>query len=585
MTPSSTVLFVISFYIGLTSAQSFRNAIPSPQSLLQKAATRYSTQDDVTEDTPSSDEVEDEDGVEGYIRLMEDDVDDHDIQDAEPSLSTLHTKAIGDDHDDHDHAHEEAQEEVKLDHADDHDEHHDLIPRRRFDFHQDLSMNDDTNMITMNTSHDDRVKVMSALKNVLVEIDATIVDVDADGKELEAIGRLEHATEELASALAIEKGHVKEESYESKNDHEHSAKKLAHSLEHLKDAIENLKDHRSDGTDADEEHHATKDLQHSKHEVSHALSSLQRASAMGRVEHALRDLFQGMIAATGANPETAAPAIQHAIKDLEHTMQDLKEMTSGEHKFEQDSHALEDIGHAIARLKHQDLAAIQLKDLGERKEGESDAEHLEHTEHLKKHLNHAVANLKFAYDDLHTAHALSDLHCALHDVGHIGAHKEPKEKQHVADDAALDLVYVATSAVKSNNLYKNYGARLLKAADRLKKNPSSKNAAYAKKSIDRGIRAIQTKCEKRHGKVMKSKCYQECEEAHHKCVNTPHCKSLEKYAQNEKACLLASGTCKSNSKACRKKCKKLKHEHEKHAGHDHQKKPTNQTKPAIQKRL
>jgi len=321
--------------------------------------------------------------------------------------------------DDHEHDHEEdVEEEDHDDHEGEHDEH-----------------------------HDDHVAAMKALKVVLVEIDAAIEDIAKEGKEAAVLGHLDHAAKSIAVALGKEKGHGPDESHENSHEHEHSAEKLKHAQEHLEHAIADLKEHKEGESEAEHaEHtgHATKDLKTVKETVMHALSDGLRACATGEVEHALRDLLKAMIAASGPKPEDAAALIQHAIGDLEHATEDLKGLTDEEHKFEQDSHALEDIQHAVSDLKHalEDLAGH------EGHEG-ADAD----TEHMMKDLKHAMRDLKCANDDLHTAHSLSDLHCALKDLGHIAEHKDDAtEMAHVAECIAEAVVHAAVSAVKSKHL-------------------------------------------------------------------------------------------------------------------------------------
>merc|ERR1719272_2910434 len=275
------------------------------------------------------------------------------------------------------------------------------------------------------------------------------------------------------------------------HEHEHNSGKLKHAHEHLGHALADLKEHKDD--ESEEAHakhtsHATKDLKMAKETVTHALSDGLRACATGEVEHALRDLLKAMIAVSGPKAADAAAFIEHAQGDLKHAVEDLKGLPDVEHKFEQDSHALEDIMHALEDLDHA---------LGDLKEHEGHAEGEDAcTAHVMKDLKHAMADLKCANDDLHTAHALSDLHCALHDLGHIAEHADDKaEMAHVAECIAHDITHAAVEAVKSEHLYKSYGARLVKAAGRIKKKPlSARYAAYAKKYIGKSIAVIQKKC-------------------------------------------------------------------------------------------
>jgi len=438
--------------------------------------------------------------------------------------------------DDHDHDHEEDEGGDHDDHSGEHDEH-----------------------------HDEHVKAMKALREVIVEIDAAIGDVAKEGGEASAIGHIEHAMKELASATETEAAHEEETGHDHESllmhgpnghEHEHSAEKLKHAHEHLDHALKDLQEHKEDESEeAHAEHtsHATKDLATAKEMVTHALSDGLRACATGEVEHALRDLLKAMIAVSGPKAADAAAHIEHAKGDLTHAVEDLKGLPDAEHKFEQDSHALEDIEHALEDLDHA---------LGDLKAEGEDTD----TAHMMKDLKHAMADLKCANEDLHTAHALSDLHCALHDLGHIAEHADDKaEMAHVAECIAHDITHAASLAVASEHLYKSYGARLVKAGQRLQKKPSSaRSAAYTKKYIDKSIAVIQKKCEKHHKKVMKAKCKAECNEAQDSCVNTAQCKKLADYAKNEKACwALSKGTCKSDHKVCKAKCKQLKH-----AGHD-----------------
>eukprot|EP00746_Dinoflagellata_sp_MGD_P162722 gnl/MRDRNA2_/MRDRNA2_90409_c0_seq1.p1 gnl/MRDRNA2_/MRDRNA2_90409_c0~~gnl/MRDRNA2_/MRDRNA2_90409_c0_seq1.p1 ORF type:complete len:762 (-),score=194.54 gnl/MRDRNA2_/MRDRNA2_90409_c0_seq1:95-2380(-) len=407
--------------------------------------------------------------------------------------------------------------------------------------------------------HLEHLEAMNALKEALVEIDAAIAAVGQEGNETAIMTVMTHlgqATAKLTFAVSKEggpEGHGVDGSHseESADAHEHTAAKLMHAMEHLEEAVTELSEHaEGESAEAHQAHttHALKCLMIVKQKVSEALAGGLRSCAMDEVEHALRDLLQALVVASGPTPQLSAPKLKHAMKDLAHAKKDLLILTLTKSPHHQDKHALHEINHAMEVLKE----AIDKLDAGELEEGRE----------LMKHITHSLKDIKCASTDLHIAHSLHDLLCALHDIEHMHDHEgDANELGHMAECIENDMKHAAKVAVHLDHLPKARGARIYAAASKVKKNPSAERThKAAKKVIEKSIKIIKAKTARRHKEEEMRHCQGRCSHEYHKCLSSEMCKTMAMWANNSKHCDAENKKCTKAYKQCRACCKPKNHD-------------------------
>jgi hypothetical protein len=403
--------------------------------------------------------------------------------------------------------------------------------------------------------HLEHLQAMNALKEVLQSLDAAVAGSGGEGNQTQVMMHLNNAALKLMFALSTEgggDGHGSDGAHSEDVDvvHEHTAEKLTHARHHLEEAVREMAEHSDEETE--EEHvkhtaHALKCLATVKHIVHAALADGMRACAMGETEHALRDLLMALVEVTGATPKLAVPKIQHAIQDLSHTSKDLEILIKmAETPHHQDEHSLHGVTHALE---------ILTETVGELSSGEW-VKTRESTHHVIKHIGHAMKDIKGANTDLHIAHSLADLFCAMHDIEHIKEDEEDAEHaSYVAGMIESDMKHAIKVAVYFDHLTKPSAVKVVIAANALKASPLDEEVGKkAKKEIMTAIMGIKARCAQIHRRLTFLGCRAGCKEGMKECLSGSGCETLEIFAGNADKCFREAAKCGRKIGVCRKCC-------------------------------